>query len=76
MKHKKTVNEILALYHEWWMDENDRAEMDSEVLKLMGKTKEQLSELIEIGIKNGCSAQDQLEIIKKLIKKIIEEYES
>jgi hypothetical protein len=67
MKHKKTILSLLAHFHESWMDDEDREEMNRELLRASGKTMEQLNEDFETGIKNGYSIEQQMEIIRRIL---------
>ena len=69
MKYETEINEFIdiAFPKESWMDEEEHHEVISETFKVMGLTKEKLSEQIDIGVKNGYSVQQQIEIIKKVL---------
>lgn len=67
MKHESTINQILALYHEPWMNAQDRADFNQEILVVMGKTMEQLDEEIEEGVHKGHSPETQVAMVRVVI---------
>lgn len=56
---------------DWWMDDNDQMELITECLKQSNITLANLLEAIDIGIKNGYSAEFQLELMREVFKKQI-----
>lgn len=69
MKHEAAIKGSFALFYESWMNDEDKAEMDSEMLMAMGKTMEELDAAIEAGEQNGYPVAVQLKLIAAAIKK-------
>jgi hypothetical protein len=49
------------------MNDEDREDMNRELLRASGKTMEQLNEDFDTGIKNGYSIEQQMEIIRRIL---------
>lgn len=60
MKYEATINEMFSIYHESWMNAQDKVDLNREILRLTGKTMEQLDEDIEIGVRNGYPPETQI----------------
>lgn len=67
MKHQQAIEAMLANFHASWMNADDKAEMNRELLNAVGKTMEELDADIETGVQNGYSVETQLEICKALM---------
>ncbi len=69
MKYETEINEILntVLPKESWMTDDEHKEIIEETFKQMGINKQELSEEIEEGVKNGYSVEKQMELIKKIL---------
>lgn len=65
----KEVEQLLRdLFFEDWMEEEDWQDILNELLKQTGKSLKIMSDEIEIGVKNGYSVQQQLDIIKSVLR--------
>lgn len=72
MKYEKEVKDLLRdLFFESWMGVADYEELITEVFNNTGASYEQLSRDIETGVTNGYTVEEQLTIIKILIKPLI-----
>lgn len=63
MKHELLVKRMLTELHEPWMDDQDKAEFDAEVMRLFGA---QLDADIDAGIANGFTESQQEGIVSSL----------
>jgi hypothetical protein len=68
MKHLKSIEAILAKFHEPWMSDAEKEEMTAELLKSTGTTLERIDADIETGVINGHSVENQLEILERLLR--------
>jgi len=70
MKHEKEIDALLReiLYFEDLMDEEDYLLVVDEALKTAGITKQDLSNDIEVGLRNGYTLEEQLILLKKSLK--------
>ena len=69
MKHEKEIDQILKdILFKDWMDDEDYKEVIDITFKAMGITKQKLCDDLEIGIKNGYSLEQQLNILKQVLK--------
>lgn len=62
MKHLATIEAILAMFHQPWMNAEDKAEMNQRLINASGRTLEQWDADIETGVRNGHSVEDQLKV--------------
>lgn len=69
MKHETKIDNLLKelLYDESWMDDEDYKEVIDLTFKTMGITKQKLSDDIEIGIKNGYTVKQQIDLLKRVL---------
>jgi hypothetical protein len=69
MKHENEIDNLLKelLYDESWMDDEDYKEVIDLTFKTMGITKQKLSDDIEVGIKNGYTVKQQIELLKRVL---------
>lgn len=67
MKYETEIDNLLKelLYDESWMDDEDYKEVIDLTFKTMGITKQKLSDDIEIGIKNGYTVKQQIDLLKR-----------
>ena len=66
MKYEKEINQMLKdLFYEEWMSEEDFAEFKQEFLKQSGITMKKLDHEVQVGVDNGISVEDQMEISKR-----------
>jgi hypothetical protein len=71
MKHLIEVEKLLKdLFFEKWMDDEDWKEFLIELEKASGVTLTSLSNDIEIGVKNGCSLETQIALVKQVLKTV------
>ena len=70
IKHEIEINEIIntVLPKESWMTEEEHKEVIEETFKMMGIDKQKLSNDIEVGVKNGYTVKQQIEILKQILK--------
>ena len=66
MKYETEINEMLsiAIPKESWMTEDEHGEIINETFNQMGITKQQLSDDIEKGVKNGYTVEKQIAVLK------------
>ena len=69
MKHETEIDNLLKelLYDESWMDDEDYKEVIDLTFKTMGITKQKISDDIEIGIKNGYTVKQQIDLLKRVL---------
>ena len=69
MKHEIEIDKLLKelLYDKSWMNEEDYKEVIYLTFKTMGITKQKLSDDIEIGIKNGYTVRQQIDLLKQVL---------
>ena len=69
MKYEAEINEILntVLPKESWMTEEEHQEIIEETFKKMGIDKQKLSDDIEIGVKNGYTVKQQIDLLKRVL---------
>jgi hypothetical protein len=69
MKHETEIDKLIKelLYDETCMDDKDCKEVIDLTLKTMGITKQKLSDDIEIGIKNGYTVNQQIDLLKQVL---------
>ena len=69
MKHETEIDRLLKelLYDESWMDDEDYKELIYLTFRTMGITKQKLSDDIEIGIKNGYTVKQQIDLLKRFL---------
>lgn len=65
MKHEKLARRLFAELHEFWMDDQDKAEFDAEMMRLFGA---QLDIDIEAGIANGFTDEQQENMARSLLR--------
>ena len=72
MKHEAEIDELLKelFYDESWMTEKDYKEVMDLAFNTMGITKQTLHDDIEVGIKNGYTVRQQIELIKQIYSKV------
>lgn len=70
MKHEKEIDALLReiLYFEDLMDEEDYLLVVDEALNTAGITKQDLSNDIEVGLRNGYTLEEQLILLNKSLK--------
>ena len=70
MKYEDEINEILNTFipKKSWMTDEDHKEVIEETFKRTGMSKQQLSDDIEVGIKNGYSIKEQVDLLKQVFK--------
>ena len=70
MKYETEINEILntAFPKESWMTDEDYQEIIEETFKQMGINKQKLSDDIEVGVKNGYTVEQQIDLLKRVFK--------
>ena len=67
LEHHKSIMEMFNPFYESWMSEDDHAELVNEVLRLQGKTLKMLNDEIDIGISNGYTVEQQIDVIRYAI---------
>jgi hypothetical protein len=74
MKHEKEIDQLLKdIFFEDWMDTEDFDELVNTMFKATKTTKQEWSDKIEQGVKNGYSIETQIKIIKDVLKHRINE---
>ena len=70
MKYETEIDNLLKdiLYDESWMNDEDYQKVIDLTFKEMGITKQKLSDDIEIGVKNGYTVEQQIDILKQVLK--------
>lgn len=66
MKYETEINEMLkiAIPKESWMSDDEYKEIIDNTFKKAGITKQRLSEVIQTGVKNGYTVDQQINILK------------
>ena len=66
MKYETEINEMLniAIPKESWITDDEHKEVINEIFKLMGITKQRLSDDIETGVKNGYTVEQQIAVLE------------
>ena len=69
MKYETEINEILntALPKESWMTDEEHKEIIEETFKQMDINKQKLSDDIEVGVKNGYTVKQQIDLVKRVL---------
>ena len=69
MKYETEINEILntALPKESWMTDEEHKEIIEETFKQMDINKQKLSDDIEVGVKNGYTVKQQIDLLKRVL---------
>ena len=69
MKYETEINEILntVLPKESWMTNEEHQEIIEETFKQMGINKKKLSDDIEVGVKNGYTVKQQIDLLKRVL---------
>jgi hypothetical protein len=69
VKYENEIDALLKdlLYDERWMDDEDYKEVIEETFKIIGITKQKLSDDIEIGVKNGYTVEQQIVLLKRVL---------
>ena len=69
MKYETEINEILNITFpkESWMTYEEHKEIIEKAFNQIGINKQKLSDSLEVGVKNGYSVEQQIEMIKQLI---------
>mgnify|MGYP000971279028 CR=1 FL=1 len=68
MKYEKEIDQFLRdIIYEDWMNDEDYNEVITETFKQLGTNKENLSDDIDIGIKNGYSIEIQFALVKRVL---------
>lgn len=69
MKYENEINEIIntVFSKESWMTDKEHQEIIEETFKQMGINKQKLSDDIEIGIKNGYTIEQQIDLLKRVL---------
>ena len=69
MKHETEIDNLLKelLYDESWMDDEDYKEVIDLTFKQMGINKQKLSDDIEVGVKNGYTVKQQIDLLKRVL---------
>lgn len=69
IKHETEIDNLLKelLYDKSWMDNEDYKKVINLTFKNMGITKQKLSDDIEVGIKNGYTVKQQIDLLKRVL---------
>jgi len=66
MKYQDEINQLLKdLFHEEWMSEEDFKEFKSMYFQQSGITMQKLSDEMQVGVDNGHTIQEQIELCRK-----------
>ena len=63
MKHIAVIRPLLDAMHESWMSEEDKAEIEREVVRQFG---DELDRAIDQGISNGYTPEKQAALVSKI----------
>jgi len=69
MKYEKQISELFEMLYEDWMNVEDKETFKNELLNTMGETISEINDKIEIGVKNGMSADMQVSILRIMLTK-------
>ena len=69
MKYETEINEILdaVIPKESWMTDEEHKDIIEETFNQMGVTKQKLSDDIEVGVKNGYTVKQQIDLLKRVL---------
>lgn len=67
--YEREIMDAISLLHKDWMDDEDKALFNSEIIKEIGGMKK-LSDDIATGVSNGYSVESQIQILKSIISGI------
>ena len=69
MKYETEINEILnvVIPKESWMTDEEHKDIIEETFNQMGITKQKLSDDIEVGVKNGYTVKQQIDLLKRVL---------
>ncbi len=69
MKYEIEINDILntLLPKESWMTDEEHKEVIEETLNQMGINRQKLSDDIEVGVKNGYTVKQQIDLLKRVL---------
>jgi len=69
VKYENEIDALLKdlIYDKSWMDDEDYKEVVEETFKILGITKQKLSDDIEIGVKNGHTVEQQIALLKRVL---------
>lgn len=69
MKYETEINQILdtVLLKESWMTDEEHQEIIEETFKQMDINKQKLSDDIEVGVKNGYTVKQQIDLLKQVL---------
>lgn len=70
MKYEKEFNEIISLYYEDGMSSEEKEKLRQTVLKMFGS--DHFDSLIQEGVDNGVDVHTQMEALKIILKREIE----
>jgi hypothetical protein len=67
MKYENEINEILSIVlpKESWMTDEEHKKVIEETFKQVGINKQKLSDDIEVGVKNGYTVKQQIDLLKR-----------
>jgi len=70
MIYETEIDTLLKdLLYKSWMSNEDYEEVIAKTFKIMGITKQKLSDELEIGVKNGYSIEQQFQLVKIVLNK-------
>ncbi len=69
MEYETEINEILdtVLPKESWMTDEEHKEILADTLKQMGINKKKISDDIVVGVKNGYTVKQQIDLLKRVL---------
>lgn len=65
LKYEDEIRSLFSIQHEWWMDDDDKRDLDKMLIDLFG---ERFDRDIQTGIDNGHSLEFQMALCKKMLK--------
>lgn len=72
MKYEQEINNILEnTFREDWMDDETYNEYVEIIFILLGYSKQDMSNKIDIGVNNGYPVKQQIEILKTVLNKLL-----
>jgi hypothetical protein len=70
VKYEKEILKIFEEMYEDWYDEDDKKEFNRMMLEATNQTMQSMSDNIQIGVDNGYSVEEQIEIAKVVYSKL------
>lgn len=68
LKYQKEIDQVFEYLYESWMDDNDRKQIKQEIYERLQLNDEILNKQLDTGVKNGHPIEEQMKLIKQVMK--------